>query len=81
MTGIGGGAISHVFCHENGRVKMEWWAGTTAIFAAGSRGGFGFHSRHHSHVYFWALHAGKGKCSMWLVNKVEINFSKIGFIA
>ena len=26
------------------------------------------------------LHAGKGKCCMWLVNKVEIYFGKIGFV-
>ena len=26
------------------------------------------------------LHAGKGKCCMWPVNKVEIHFAKIGFL-
>ena len=25
-------------------------------------------------------HAGKGKCCMWIVNKMEIYFAKIGFI-
>ena len=27
-----------------------------------------------------SLHAGKGKNCMWLVNKVEIPFAKIGFV-
>ena len=27
-----------------------------------------------------SLHAGKGKCCMWAVNKVEIHFAKIGFM-
>ena len=26
------------------------------------------------------LYAGKGKCCMWLVKKVEIHFAKIGFL-
>ena len=26
----------------------------------------------------FSLHAGKGKCCMWIVNKVEILFAKIG---
>ena len=28
----------------------------------------------------FSLHAGEGKCCMWDVNKVEIYFSKIGFV-
>ena len=28
----------------------------------------------------FSLDAGKGKCCMWLVSKVEIYFSKIGFL-
>ena len=28
----------------------------------------------------FSLHAGKGKCCIWAVNKVEIHFSKIGFM-
>ena len=38
-------------------------------------------------THFWgplwvplSLHAGKGKCCMWPVNKVEIHFAKIGFV-
>ena len=27
----------------------------------------------------FSLDAGKGKCSMWLVNKVEFFFEKVGF--
>ena len=27
-----------------------------------------------------SLHAGKGKCCLWLVNKVEIHFAEIGFV-
>ena len=27
-----------------------------------------------------SLYAGKGKCCMWPVNKVEIHFAKIGFV-
>ena len=27
----------------------------------------------------FSLHAGKGKCCMWLANKVEIYFPKMGF--
>ena len=27
-----------------------------------------------------SLHAGKGKCCIWPVNKVEIHFAKIGFV-
>ena len=33
----------------------------------------------HCRVPF-SLDAGKGKCCMWFVNKVEIYFSKIGFM-
>ena len=29
----------------------------------------------------FSLDAGKGKCCMWLVNKVKISFEKVGFIA
>ena len=28
----------------------------------------------------FSLEAGKGKCCIWLVNKVEIHFAKIGFL-
>ena len=28
----------------------------------------------------FSLHAGKGKCCMWLVEKVEIHFAKMGFV-
>ena len=28
----------------------------------------------------FSQHAGKGKCSMWPVKKVEIYFSEIGFV-
>ena len=28
----------------------------------------------------YPLHGGKGKCCIWLVNKVEIHFPKIGFV-
>ena len=40
-------------------------------------------------IHFWdplwdampfSLDAGKGKCCMWLVNKVEISFEKVGFM-
>ena len=28
----------------------------------------------------FSLYAGKGKCCMWLANKVEIYFEKTGFV-
>ena len=33
---------------------------------------------HYGVLFF--LHAGKGKCCMWLVKKVEIYFAKIGYV-
>ena len=36
---------------------------------------FGVH-----YVVPFSLHAGKGRCCMWAVNKVEIYIAKIGFV-
>ena len=38
-------------------------------------------------IHFWgqcgvpfSLYSGKGKCCMWLINKVEIDFARAGFV-
>ena len=48
---------------------------------------FGLLAPHYSTLKFaasmglpFSLDAEKGKCCMWLVNKVEISFAKVGFI-